>query len=367
MTAFAGLESRSFRPNWEGLLENISLKGTPDRVYHAEIFQDQEIRNAIAERFDLTADLDADDPDFERKKYIAVQRFCGFDYVGARMVGLEWKFHRQITADTAQLRRSGGRDFQDEHSGPIMNWEDFEKYSWPDASAPSAAREVEWYQDQKNLPEDMCIIGGLTGHFYEFLGQLMGYETLCYALFEQRDLVAAIAERLREHFRTEVERYLQFDRVRMIWGTDDMGFKTGTLISPADLREFIIPSHKELAQITHAAGRLYLLHSCGNLNEIMDDLIEDVKIDAKHSFEDTIEDVREVKGTYGQKVALLGGIDMDFLCRSDAPAIRSRVRDTLDVCQLGGGYCLGTGNTAANYIPLDNYLTMLDEGMLYGA
>jgi uroporphyrinogen decarboxylase len=99
----------------------------------------------------------------------------------------------------------------------------------------------------------------------------------------------------------------------------------------------------------------------------MADLTDLVQIDGKHSFEDTIEDVREVKQTYGKKIALLGGLDVDFLCRADEQTIRQRVRDTLDVCQPGGGYCLGTGNTVANYIPVDNYLAMLDEGRLYGA
>lgn len=59
---------------------------------------------------------------------------------------------------------------------------------------------------------------------------------------------------------------------------------------------------------------------------------------------------------------MLGGIDVNFLRRSDEPAIRSRVRRTLKACHPGGGYCLGTGNSAANYVPLENYLTMLDEG-----
>ena len=63
---------------------------------------------------------------------------------------------------------------------------------------------------------------------------------------------------------------------------------------------------------------------------------------------------------------LLGGIDVDFLCRSDEPAIRRRVRDTIDACLPGGGWCLGTGNTAANYIPVDNYLAMIDEGPALG-
>ena len=55
-------------------------------------------------------------------------------------------------------------------------------------------------------------------------------------------------------------------------------------------------------------------------------------------------------------------IDVDFLCRADEQTIRKRVRETLEICMPGGGYCLGTGNSVANYIPIDNYLVMLDEG-----
>jgi len=97
----------------------------------------------------------------------------------------------------------------------------------------------------------------------------------------------------------------------------------------------------------------------------MGDLIEVVCIDGKHSFEDTIGDVREAKRLYGDRIALLGGIDVDFLCRASEEEIRSRVRETLDVCHPGGGYCLGTGNSVANYIPLHSYLVMLDEGRRY--
>jgi uroporphyrinogen decarboxylase len=113
--------------------------------------------------------------------------------------------------------------------------------------------------------------------------------------------------------------------------------------------------------MAHAADRLYLLHSCGKLDAIMEDLIEDVRIDAKHSFEDTIEDVCDAKKAYGDRIALLGGIDMDFMCRADEKAIRARVRRTLECCGASG-YCLGTGNSMANYVPIDNFLAMLDEG-----
>ena len=146
-----------------------------------------------------------------------------------------------------------------------------------------------------------------------------------------------------------------------------MGFRTGLLIAPADMRELVLSGHRRMAARTHEAGRLYFLHSCGQLSDIREDLIEDVRIDAKHSFEDTIESVADAKRTYGNRLSLLGGIDVDFLCRSPEPEIRRRVRSTLDVCMPGGGYCLGTGNTVANYVPLDNYLAMLDEGRRYSS
>lgn len=364
MKRFKALE-RPLRLNWQGLYDNILRKGTPDRVYHIELFQDYEISDAIARRYRLLESLTPGDPLFEQKRYIAVQRYCGFDYVRAGMADFRWPLFGAATEDTAALAHAGGRRYQDEHNGPIQNWEQFEKYPWPDPRLASATRLLEWYQ--ANLPDDMCIIAsGGFGHLAEMLTWLMGYETLCLSLYDQRDLVAAIARRLSDFYIVCLERILQFDRVKLVWGSDDLGFKTGLMISPADTREFVLSGHRRLAAVAHAAGRPYLLHACGKLTDIMEDLIRDVKIDARHSFEDVIEDVITAKRLYGGQIAVLGGIDVDFLCRADEKAIRRRVCQVLDACQPGGGYCLGTGNSVTNYIPLENYLTMLDEGRRYG-
>jgi uroporphyrinogen decarboxylase len=131
------------------------------------------------------------------------------------------------------------------------------------------------------------------------------------------------------------------------------------------IRNKVLPCHRKCAEIAHAAGRTYLLHACGKLDQIMPDIIDTVKVDAKHSFEDVIRPMPETKKLWGGKIGLIGGVDVDFLCRADEPAIRGYVRKTVDACLPGGGYVLGTGNSVANYIPLANYLTMLDEGRRY--
>jgi uroporphyrinogen decarboxylase len=146
-----------------------------------------------------------------------------------------------------------------------------------------------------------------------------------------------------------------------------MGYRTATMVSPADLRRFVFPCLGRLSGIAHAHGMPFLLHSCGNLCQVMDDLIDTVKIDARHSFEDAIQPVTEAKRLYGHRIAVLGGVDVDFLCRSDETAVRAYTRTLIDRCAPGGGWALGTGNSVANYIPLSNYLAMLDEGYRHGS
>jgi uroporphyrinogen decarboxylase len=352
-------------PDWEAFVRCIRREGTPARVHYIELFLDPEVQAALCARFGLLEGLDRSDPHYDLKLQIALQRFLGYDYVRSGLEGMDWPLNREQTEDTAALQRRGGRSFVSEHRGPITNWKEFEEYPWPDP-ARSSARSLEWYEN--NLPDDMCVIGGGGfAHFAEHLTWLMGYETLCYSLFDNRDLVKAISDRLTHIYHAVLRQILEFDRVKIVWGSDDLGFRGGTLISPADTREFILPGHRLMARMSHEAGCPYLLHSCGNLKAIMSDLMDDVQMDAKHSFEDTVESVVEAKERYGDRIALLGGIDVDFLCRAEEQAVRRRVRETLEKCMPGGGYCLGTGNSVANYIPLDNYLAMLDEGRRFTA
>ncbi len=352
-------------PDWEALLRCIRREGTPRRPHFIELFLDTEVQEAIVAQFGLADGLDKNDPFVALRQQVKLQRFLGYDYVRMGLDNVVWQFRRQAATDTAELGRASGRSFVDESVGPVTTWEEFERYPWLDPKQ-WGTRSLEWLQ--VNLPDDMCIIGSSGfAHFAEHLSWLMGYETLCLALYDQRDLVQAISERLIALYRVMLERLLQFDRVKIIWGSDDMGFRTGTLISPDDLRAYVLPGHKLVAQMCHAAGRPYLLHCCGQITDIMPDLINDVQIDGKHSFEDVIESVVDAKQKYGDRIALLGGLDVDFLCRASEADIRHRVRDTLTKCLPGGGYCLGTGNSVANYIPLPNYLAMLDEGRKFRA
>ncbi len=78
----------------------------------------------------------------------------------------------------------------------------------------------------------------------------------------------------------------------------------------AQMREYVTPWHKKIVELIHEAGRPAILHSCGNLVPLWEDIIDDIGYDAKHSYEDTILPVEEAYQTYGDRIAILGGIDM---------------------------------------------------------
>jgi uroporphyrinogen decarboxylase len=300
-------------------------------------------------------------PFAEIQKDIELHRFLGYDTFRVGLRGKDvFSLKMLSTADTTTEAGQGRekREWTEEHVGVIQTWEDFEKYPWPKVSEINFGV-FEWMD--KNLPANMGCYD-LTAHVLEIVSFLLGYETMCYKMFDDPKLVDAIFEKAGQFYVDYTRALCDFSSVKLIWGSDDLGFRTGTLISAKDLREKTLPWHKKCAEIAHAHGRPYLLHSCGKLDEIMDDLIDDVGIDAKHSYEDVIMPVADFKKLYGKRVAVLGGIDVDFLCRADEAAIRRHVRKTLEACMPGSGYCLGTGNTVANYIPVNNYLTMLDEG-----
>lgn len=141
---------------------------------------------------------------------------------------------------------------------------------------------------------------------------------------------------------------------------DDWGFKTGTMLSPAQMRQYVIPWHKRIVEVIHTACKPSILHSCGKLDEVMDDVIDDIGYDAKHSFEDAILPVEEAYERWGDRIAILGGIDVDFMCRSRPEQIRERCEAMLGRTEKRGGYALGTGNSVPEYVPWENYIAMID-------
>ena len=286
----------------------------------------------------------------------------GYDFVRFEQ-GLGFDVNRVVAPDTA-AGSDKQRAWADEHRGSIQTWQDYERYPWPTVEGMDFFP-FEYLND--HLPEGMGLMTCHAGGVFEHLSQIMSLEGLCLALYDHPDLVRAVVERVGNLMVGFYRHLLDLDRVIAIFQGDDMGFRTGTLIAPSGLRTYVLPWHKRFAAMAHEHGVPYFLHSCGNVEAIMEDLISDVQIDGKHSFEDAIIPAESFQARYGGRIAVLGGVDVDILAAGTPDRVRQRTRELMDRCGAKGRYAIGSGNSIPSYIPVDNYLAMVDEAVGYAA
>ena len=334
------------------LRQTLRRRAPPRRVHFFEHGIADNVKAAVVQRYDLRPPATAapSAPEFAWAQEIAVQRFLGQEVFRVWLPGAEYK-----------VAGSRGITWGEEHTGPIQSWEDLERYPWPDPRTVAYA-ELAWYE--RHLPPEMGVLHVVK--VWEVVRELIGFEAFCLLLQEDMRLIEEVTRRVGEFHLALTRSLCDFGRVFAIYAADDFAFKTGTFFAPDLIVRLFLGWHERMARWAHEHGKLFLFHCCGKADALMDHLIDRVGIDAKHSFEDTIVPVTEAKRRWGHRVALLGGLDVDFVARSGEAAIRERVRQTLEICQPGGGYCLGLGNWVTSYIPVDNYLVILDEGRKFG-
>lgn len=246
--------------------------------------------------------------------------------------------------------------------GVIKNREDFEKYPWDEVPDYYFKRYTPYFNALRaTMPAGMKAIGGPGNGIFECVQDIVGYTDLCYISADDpelyKDLFDVVGKVILEIWRRFL---LQYSDIYCVcrFG-DDLGFKSSTLISADDIRTFIIPQYKRIIDVVHSYNKPFLLHSCGNIFDVMDDLINVAKIDAKHSNEDQIAPFPVWVERYGDKIGNFGGIDVDMVCSLDKNEMKEYIYQVINQCMGHGGFAFGTGNSIPDYVPVEGYLNMI--------
>jgi uroporphyrinogen decarboxylase len=247
--------------------------------------------------------------------------------------------------------------------GPIQNRADFERYPWPELQERYwALADRKFAALCRNLPPGMKALGGVGNGVLEISEDLVGFESLAYLLADDPEVFADLYGRIGDLMLGIWTEFLRRygDSFAICRFGDDLGFKTGTLISPKLIRQHLMPQYRRVIGRIKEAGKPFLWHSCGCIFSIMDDAIA-VGIDAKHSNEDVIAPYDEWISRYGERIGLLGGIDVDLLCQRTPAEIADEVYVRGRRFRAAArGYALGSGNSIPDYVPVDGYLAMIE-------
>lgn len=246
------------------------------------------------------------------------------------------------------------RKWASEGQGVVTSPEDFEKYVFPNENDFNydAFEKVKMH-----LPDGMGVVGQY-GDIFTMTWEMMGFETFSIALFENPELIELLNNRLGNLVISMFENMAQSDSVRALWYSDDIAYTNGLLVSPDVLDKYFFPWLKKIGDIAASAGKPLIYHSDGLLYDVMDKIIE-CGVNALHPIEPKAMDISEVKLRYGNKLCLLGNIDVDLLARGTTEEVRKNVMNNLNTVGVNGGYCVGSGNSIPEYVKVENYLSMI--------
>ena len=278
------------------------------------------------------------------------------------------EFWKRLTYDTISFEISIGGFLPDSGAimggrpGPIQSRADYDAYPWEEIPVRYWEKAAPLFDALRDaLPPGMMFVGGVGNGVFEISENLVGLEYLPFIEADDPELYAEIHDKIGWIMTTIWTRFLA-RYADMFIGCrfgDDLGFRSSTLTHPAVIRKHIIPQYKKVIDLVHAAGKKFLLHSCGNIFEVMEDIIA-AGIDAKHSNEDGIAPFQRWIDDYGSRIGLCGGFDMDFLCRKTPDEIYDSALELgRQYRRTARGYALGSGNSIPEYIPVENFLAMI--------
>ncbi len=191
----------------------------------------------------------------------------------------------------------------------------------------------------------------------------MGIDNFSFAIYDNPGFVKQVIRNYASWTAKIVEKIneIGFD---FIWAADDIAFRSNTMFSPAVFKEFFVP---EIKKVTDNIKIPWVYHSDGNVLPVLDILLEEFKPNGINPIDPAAMDLAYMKKTYGNKVCLIGNIDLNYtLTRGKPHEVRKEVQEKIKIAAPGGGYIISSANSLTDYCKVENVFEMAKAIQEYG-
>ena len=214
----------------------------------------------------------------------------------------------------------------------------------------------------------IALFGGIRSAF-SFLSISCGITDLSIALYDEPDLVHELVKASTDYW-TEVGLRLIESKVDALYVANDMGMNGSTIISPEQLRTFFLPEFAKQCKTWKQAGGKVILHSCGNIMAILDDIASwgTDGIDALNNLQSHAGmDIKAVKQNFGDQWVLVGNIDATTtMCSDQTEDIDFALQELIEIVGYDGNAILATDHSFHKGIPMKNVLHFIHQAKKYG-
>ncbi|MCC8181176.1 MAG: uroporphyrinogen decarboxylase, partial [Planctomycetes bacterium] len=236
------------------------------------------------------------------------------------------------------------------------------EYRFPDINvelAESVCRKLE-------ADSERFTMFSITMGFFERAWSLMGMEDALVGMAMDDDDIRAVFDGILEHHLKLLDIALPHTFDALYFG-DDWGQQQGLIMGPVLWRKYIKPAVARIFAKAKAAGKYIVLHSCGDLREIMGDLVE-IGVDVYNTVQPEIYDLKKLKQEFGRDLTFYGGIStQQFLPTATREETKRMAMDVIKTMAPGGGYILSPTHSVTPDIPVDNILAIVEAGKEYNS
>ncbi len=192
--------------------------------------------------------------------------------------------------------------------------------------------------------------------------QLLGEENLCYAYYDEPEMIADMMDTFTDTALKVLERVADVVPVDNLIVHEDMAGKSGPLIGPDLVTEFIAPYYSKVWNAAEACGaKLFSQDSDGNMNPVIDAFL-DCGVNCFYPLEPAAGmDMVALRRKYGKRIYMKGGIDKHAL-RKDKAAIRAELEYKMSAPMLGGGTIFALDHRIPNGVSIENYRYYVNLG-----
>ncbi len=193
---------------------------------------------------------------------------------------------------------------------------------------------------------------------YERAWTLRGLENLMMDFLDHPQFVHELLNAIADYNLAQVGEALRYDIDAVYFG-DDWGQQHGLQMSPALWREFILPVLRRMYGFCHAHGKRVMIHSCGDVDELFDDLVA-AGVNCFNPFQPEVMDVFALMDRYRGRLSFLGGLSTQKVLPFGTPDDVRRETQRLLAAGQAGSYIFAPAHAVEGDVPLENILAFIE-------
>ena len=298
--------------------------------------------------------------------------YFGFEFAGQGAdCGLQLPSETLEETDTYRIYKDANgatrRSFKDHESTPeLLDFTIISPEIWEEYKPRMAWNEtrVDWdnaLEANRAVREQGHFVTYNAAFGYDKMQGVVGSERLLIAMAEDpdwvKDLMDTAVDLIIRAGEEMMARGFKFDGAFVY---DDMGYRNGTLFSPATYRHCEFPSQKRMCDFFKGAGLPIILHSCGNVTEFVPMLIE-----AGFTCLEPLEvkagmDLVGLKREFGDELAFMGGIDVRAMANPDPAVIEEEIRSKIPIAKQSGGYIYHSDHSVPSNVSFEQYKRVME-------